>query len=99
MSNVKPIRPKFHLDVIADVGPGGHFLAQKHTRRHLREIWIPRLTQPRPLQDEAPLPDIRHTARGEFDRVLAEHEPVPLEEAVQTELQAILDAAARDLST
>jgi hypothetical protein len=27
---------------------------------------------------------------------LAEHEPVPLEEAAQTELQGILDAAARE---
>jgi trimethylamine--corrinoid protein Co-methyltransferase len=85
------------LDVIADVGPGGHFLAQKHTRRHLREVWIPELTQPRPSPDGAPLPDICHRARGEFDRVLAEHEPEPLEEAARTELQAVLDAAAREL--
>ncbi len=87
------------LDVIADVGPGGHFLAQKHTRRHLREIWIPGLTQPRPSPDGAPLPGIRHRARGEFDRILAGHQPEPLEAAVQTELQAILDAAARELGT
>ena len=85
------------LDVIADVGPGGHFLAQKHTRRHLREVWIPELTQPRPSPDGASLPDIRHRARGEFDRVLAEHESEPLEEAARTELQAVLDAAAREL--
>ena len=85
------------LDVIADVGPGGHFLAQKHTRQHLRQVWIPELTQPRPSLDQVPPPDIRQRARGEFDRVLAEHEPEPLEEAVQIELQAILDAAAREL--
>jgi trimethylamine--corrinoid protein Co-methyltransferase len=84
------------LDVIADVGPGGHFLAQRHTRRRLREIWVPELTQPRPSPDGTPLPDIRHRARGEFDRILAEHQPAPLEEAAQTELQAILDAAARE---
>jgi trimethylamine--corrinoid protein Co-methyltransferase len=85
------------LDVIADVGPGGHFLAQKHTRRHLRDVWIPKLTQPRPAMDGTLPPDIRWRARAEFDRILAEHEPEPLEDAAQAELQAILDAAQRAL--
>jgi trimethylamine--corrinoid protein Co-methyltransferase len=83
--------------VIADVGPGGHFLSQKHTRRHLREIWIPSLTQPRPLPGGESLPDIRQRARAEFDRILAEHEPEPLEEAAQAELRAVLKAATREL--
>jgi trimethylamine--corrinoid protein Co-methyltransferase len=87
------------LDVIADVGPGGHFLAQKHTRRHLREIWMPGLTHPRPSSDGKPSPDIRHRARAEFDRILAQHEPEPLEEAAQVELRAILEAAAQELDT
>jgi trimethylamine--corrinoid protein Co-methyltransferase len=85
------------LDVIGAVGPGGHFLAQKHTRRHLREVWLPRLTQPRPALDGAPAAGIRQRARAELDRILAEHRPEPLDEATQAELRAILDAAARDL--
>ena len=32
------------LDVIAAVGPRGHFLAQEHTRQHLRRLWLPALT-------------------------------------------------------
>ena len=84
------------LEVIAAVGPRGHFLAQKHTRRHMREIWIPGLTHPRPSLDGKPLPDIRRRAREELDRILVEHEPEPLEEAAQAELQSILDAAARE---
>jgi trimethylamine--corrinoid protein Co-methyltransferase len=85
------------LDVIAEVGPGGHFLAQKHTRRHLREVWIPQLTQPRPSADGMPPPDIRRRARAKLDRILAEHKPEPLDDAVKAELQEILDAAERDL--
>jgi trimethylamine--corrinoid protein Co-methyltransferase len=85
------------LDVIANVGPRGHFLAQNHTRRHLREIWIPELTHPRPPLDGQPLPDLQRRARAELDRILAEHEPKPLEAAVQAELRAILDAAQREL--
>ncbi len=89
--------PDLALDVIASVGPGGHFLSQKHTRRHLRDVWIPKLTQPRPSMDGAPAPGIQQRARAEFDRILAQHEPVPLEPAAQAELQAILGAAAREL--
>ena len=85
------------LDVIAEVGPGGHFLTQEHTRQHTRELWIPELTHPRPSLDGQPLPDIRQRARAELNRILAEHQPEPLEEAAQAELQAILDAAAREL--
>jgi len=85
------------LDVIAAVGPRGHFLAQDHTRRHLREIWVPKLTHPRPSSDGEPLPDIRRRARAELDRILTEHRPEPLGEAARAELQVILDAAAREL--
>ena len=85
------------LDVIETVGPRGHFLAQEHTRRHMREIWIPGLTHPRSSFDGKPQPDIRQRARAKVDRILAEHYPEPLEEAVQAELQVILDAAEREL--
>lgn len=84
------------LDVIAEVGPRGHFLTQEHTRRHMRELWIPELTHPRPPLDGKPLPDIRQRARAELDRILAEHAPEPLSEAAQAELRTIMDAAARE---
>jgi trimethylamine--corrinoid protein Co-methyltransferase len=85
------------LDIITEVGPGGHFLAQKHTRRHLRDVWIPQLTRPRPSLDGTPPPAIRERARAELNRILAEHEPEPLEDGVQAELDAILVAAEREL--
>lgn len=84
------------LDVITKVGPRGHFLAEKHTRRQMREIWIPGLTHPRPSMDGKPLPDIRRRAKAELDRILAEHHPEPLEEAAQAELQTILEATAQE---
>ncbi len=30
-------------DVIAEVGIGGNYLGQRHTRRHMKEVWRPRL--------------------------------------------------------
>lgn len=83
------------LDVIAAVGPGGHFLAEKHTRQHIGERWIPELTNPRPSLDGEPLPDILHRARAKLNRILADHQPEPLDDAVQAELRAILGAAAQ----
>ena len=85
------------VDTIAAVGPRGHYLAQEHTRQHLRQIWLPGLSHPRPSLDGNPLPDIRQQARAEVDRILTEHQPEPLEQAAQAELQALLDAAAEEL--
>ena len=85
------------VDVIADVGPRGHFLAQRHTRRWVREIWIPELTRPRPPRNGRRLPDIRERARAELDKILAEHKPKPLDKAVQAELRDILNAAEQEL--
>jgi trimethylamine--corrinoid protein Co-methyltransferase len=81
------------LDVIATVGPGGHFLAQKHTRRTIRDIWIPALTHPAPTMVNQPSPDIRERARTTFGKILKEHQPQPLENGIQLELQTILQAA------
>ncbi|NJD60783.1 MAG: hypothetical protein FIA98_15425, partial [Anaerolineae bacterium] len=36
------------LDVIRSVGPGGNFLSQKHTLKHMREIYIPQFMDRRP---------------------------------------------------
>ena len=85
------------LDLITKVGPRGHYLTQEHTRRHLRGIWIPQLTHPRPPLDSSPLPDIRRRARERLGQILDEHRPEPLEGKLQDELQAILNAAEREL--
>jgi trimethylamine--corrinoid protein Co-methyltransferase len=93
------------LDVIQAVGPRGHFLSQEHTRQSVRKLWIPQLTHPRPSLDGSPVPDIREPqsndirqrARAQVDKILAEHKPEPLDEALQAELKAILDAAEREL--
>lgn len=85
------------MDVIKNVGPGGHFLGQKHTRKYLREIWIPELSYPRLFKGERPSSDIRQRAREKFDKLLKEHQPEPLEETIQHELGKILDAATKEI--
>ncbi|MGD2178447.1 MAG: hypothetical protein PVG71_11555, partial [Anaerolineae bacterium] len=79
------------------VGPRGHFLARQHTRQHLREIWMPHLTRPRPSQGGEPVPDLRLRARAELNRILANHQPEPPSDAVRAELRSVLEAAEREL--
>jgi trimethylamine--corrinoid protein Co-methyltransferase len=83
------------LDVIKTVGPGGHYLSQKHTRRTIRDIWIPELTHPAPTMNPQPLPDIQERARSKFKKILSEHQPEPLPEDLQVELQNIIKAAEK----
>lgn len=86
------------LDVIAAVGPGGHFLSQRHTRQHLRKIQIPALSHPLDGLPGEPQPDIRQRARTRLDQILAEHQPESLEADLQAELRAILQAAQKELA-
>jgi trimethylamine--corrinoid protein Co-methyltransferase len=85
------------VDAIAAVGPRGHFMAQRHTRRRMREIWFPELTHPRPGSLGASHSSTLARARARLDQILADHRPEPLPEASQSELNTILEAAAREI--
>jgi len=82
------------LDVIAAVGPRSHFLKQKHTRRHIRDFQLSRLTGQR--DDEGKLRDPRDVALEEVKRLDATHHPQPLSGEVLAELDRILAAAERE---
>ena len=73
------------VEVIEEVGPGGHFLAQPHTLRHMREQWRPRFFDRDAWEDweAAGRPDPRDRAREQAEQILAEHEPQPLPEHVE----------------
>jgi len=87
---------KLAMDVIDAVGPGGHFMGQKHTRHAIRDIWLPKLTHPDLTMDDQPSPDIRKRARATFERILAQHQPEPLKKDFQVELQKIMKAAEKE---
>jgi trimethylamine--corrinoid protein Co-methyltransferase len=88
------------LDVIDQVGPGGHFLAEMHTLRHFRENWYPRLLDRRNRAgwEQGGRLTLGDRARARVQEVLENHQPPPLDEAVSARLDAILqraDASAR----
>ena len=82
------------LDVIAAVGPGGHFLAEEHTRTHMKTALM------RGLEHDlvnGRYRDPIEVAREKAAWVRANHHPEPLGAAEQAELTRILEAAGREL--
>ena len=84
------------VEVLREVGPGGHFLAQRHTAQHMREFGSYRFavsdaeTIDAPAQREAPA---RQRARDEARRRIQSHDVEPLPEALES---ALLEIAQMD---
>ncbi len=81
------------LDVIDRVGPGGHYLGQRHTMQFLkREQFIPRLSdrQTREKWAEAGGQSMADRAHERVAQILAEHRVDPLPPGVEAELERIV---------
>lgn len=79
------------LDAIREAGPGGSFLALKHTRRHMRERWQPTLIDRRPYNIwEEKRDGARDWARQKAQQILKDYHPDPLEAGLKKELQKII---------
>src|SRR5512139_698886 len=83
------------MDAIRAVGPGGHFLGQKHTRQHIRSSLVRGVTQE--IDSNSKYRDPREVARDRVKWILDNHHPAPLEKSQQTELSRILAAADKEL--
>ena len=84
------------LDAVAAVGPGGHYLAQKHTRNHMREIFMPQFLDRRPYtQWEDKKDDARDWAVNKARKILKEHQPDPLDEKISKEFERILKSVEK----
>ncbi len=83
------------LDVVASVGPGGHYLAEKHTRTHMPTALRRGLTH-EPAETGG-YRDAVEVAREKAAWIRANHHPEPLEAAQQAELARILAAADREI--
>ncbi|UCG23237.1 MAG: trimethylamine methyltransferase family protein, partial [Chloroflexota bacterium] len=79
------------LEVIDAVGPGGTFLTQKHTKKNMRELWLPKYMDRRPYEVWQEQEDgAVDWATAEARRILAEHRPEPLDPALSAELSRII---------
>jgi len=83
------------LDTIAAAGPSGNFLTQKHTRRHMHDVFVPEFMDRRPYSEwEARGDDARDWALAKARKLLAEHEPEPLDPALQSEFARLIEQSA-----
>jgi trimethylamine--corrinoid protein Co-methyltransferase len=84
------------LQAIRAVGPGGHFLGQKHTREHIRTSLVRGITHE--LDSNSRYREPRAVARERLKWILENHQPEPLEKFKQAELTRILAAAKKELA-
>ena len=81
------------LETIAAVGPGGNFLSQKHTLKHMRELFLPEFMDRRPFNEwEEKKDDARDWALAKARRRLETHQPDPLDESISKEMAKIIDS-------
>ncbi len=83
------------LDVIKSVGPNGTYLAEKHTRRHMKDIWRPTVWD-RSTYDQwlaAGKAGAHERATAVAADILDNHRPEPLPDDVQAELARIVARA------
>jgi len=83
------------LDVIDEIGPGGHYLTSEHTIRHMRsEFYYPSAVVDRQgwemWQQDGGL-DAVERARGIARDILANHRPEPLDQAVESWIRRRFD--------
>jgi trimethylamine--corrinoid protein Co-methyltransferase len=89
------------VDVVRDVGPGGDFLAHRHTAKNVRKAqWRPTIINRQGhvrWEEEGGL-DIAEKARRKALKLLAEHEPVPLPADVAARIDALVEGFAPSAS-
>jgi trimethylamine--corrinoid protein Co-methyltransferase len=79
------------LDTIAAVGPGGNFLAQKHTLKHMREVFLPQFMDRRPYNEwETRKDNAPDWALEKARKVLDSHRPEPLDPQLSAEMARII---------
>jgi trimethylamine--corrinoid protein Co-methyltransferase len=85
------------LETIAAVGPGGNFLTQKHTLKHMREIFLPQFMDRRPFNEwETKKDDARDWAQAKARTMLETHQPDPLDENISIEMTKIISALEKE---
>jgi trimethylamine--corrinoid protein Co-methyltransferase len=88
------------LDVIDEIGPGGHYLGTDHTYRHFREHWYPTLVDRGNYQSwvENGKTTLGQRVNEKVKTILETHTPEPLPEEAQKALSRIVEQAEKRAS-
>lgn len=84
-------------EVIDAVGPGGHFLAEKHTRDHMRELWRSSLLSRESWEEWEGLgrPEPRDRARERARELRETHKPFPLPDGADEAIVRVIEEMER----
>ena len=83
-------------DVIHAVGPGGNFLTQKHTRKHMHDIFLPKYMDRRPYNVwEEKKDGACEWALARAQEILATHQPDLLDPKLSIELHKMISDLER----
>jgi trimethylamine--corrinoid protein Co-methyltransferase len=80
------------LDIIQEVGPGGDFLAAKHTLKHFRALWDPALFTRRRADEwvASGRKRLGQRLKEKTIALLSQHQPEPLSPSLKEEITRIL---------
>jgi len=90
---------KMAYDVIEAVGPGGHFLTQKHTRKNFKtEFFRPALSDRQSFDGwSKDSLDTNQRAKLKWQEVLASYTPPELDPAVKEKVEAFIEKRSKEL--
>ncbi len=88
------------LDIVREVGPGGHYLTQKHTVNYIKDHWIPKISDRRAYDTwlKAGAKDLATVAKEKVKEILATHRPEPVPKDVQKEISQIVKTFEKECS-
>ena len=86
-------------DIIHKVGHGGNYLQEKHTMKHFRNVWYPKLFDRgnHSRWAEAGEKDLFFVLNQRVKTILKDHQPEPLTEKVKDLIEHILRPTSKDL--
>jgi len=87
------------LDLIHSIGPSGHYLTEKHTLKHFKEHFIPKISNRKAYDTwkREGAKSVIDVAREKTKEILKTHQPAPLEDDVQREIKEIIERANKEL--
>jgi trimethylamine--corrinoid protein Co-methyltransferase len=88
--------------VVEKVGPGGHFLQEKHTVRNFRhQLWHPSLLarQARPIWEGAGAKDMEQRIRERLQEIDASHQAPPLPDSVLASFDRLKRKAEKEVAS
>jgi len=87
------------LETIEAVGPGGHYLSQRHTGQRLKDDrWPPKITSRVSLEEwKKDKLDACQRARSQALKLLNTHQPEPPGKEAERELARLVTEAERSL--